>query len=358
MLADTVLPAPRDVSRLVDLVGHRYALDYVSVPDTLAKTPNWFRTLIRPGGGIEFEGFTPGPHFTAFFERDGMREPWLKRLRRTDLKRGPDWRGLARELLPASLLADLAARTRDDPVELLISTHAAVSLLPWAALQIDDAGTRLVEHAIIDQTPVLTCLSEEPVPCVADPALVRLVASRDVDVEPERAQWRLPVDADLRVPLSSCRFDADTQPTTVAGELLAALQDSPDFWRVVHIASHGSGEGLGQRLDLPEALTAGQALAARWPESVLMASCRVGQLVNLAHAEPFSFVTALLTRGSRCVVAAIGDVPDFWAGPTAAAIVEQVRSAPIRLDVALRNAQLRLLHEPVAAWALFTAYAR
>jgi hypothetical protein len=359
MLADTLLPAPRDVADLVSVIGPRYALDVVSLPDSLARSPNWFRTLIRPDGTVEFERFIPGPHLAEFFEgRDG-KPAWLDRLGQAIRGRGPDWHGLAAEVLPAALLRDLADRTDDEPLELIVSAHAALSLLPWAALDVDGRGTRLVQRAVVAQTPVLTCLSDVDIFGVAGPALVRLVARDEggVDVEAERAAWGLPLRAG-RVPLSGCGFAADARPADVPGRLATALEDDRRPWGFAHVAAHGDGSDLDQHLLLPERLSAGAALGLYWPQAVLMASCHVGRLVNVAEAEPLNFVMALLTGGSRYVVAALNAVEEEATGELAADLVRQVRCGEPRLDVALRRAQLPLVGLPVVFWALFAAYVR
>ena len=280
-------------------------------------------------------------------------------LRRAVAGRGPDWRGLALEVLPGNLFGPAAGPTRDEPLELVLSAHSSLSLLPWAALTIDDTGTRLVERAVIAQTPVLTCLSDTDVPPVAGPALVRLVsdAGSAVSVDDERTAWGLEL-RDGQVPLTSCGFAQGSAPVELTGTLASALRGAPNRWGFVHIASHGGGDGLDQHLRLPEQLSAGQALALPWPESVLMASCHVGRLFNIEDAEPLSFVMALLTGGSRCVVAAMDSISDSEAGELAAKLVADVRDRRIRLDVALRQAQLEWVRRPVILWALFSAYVR
>ncbi|MFC6019363.1 CHAT domain-containing protein [Plantactinospora solaniradicis] len=364
MLADTVLPAPADLAQLVDVIGTRYALDYVALPDTLGDGTNWFRALVEPERSVSFEQFTPGPAYAAFFHgtdgTDGT-EKWLGRLGDADGDAGPDWRGLARELLPARLLAVLGARTRDDPIELLVSAHSVLSLLPWVALRIDDAGTRLVERAVTAQCPVLTCLSYEEPPPVTGPALVRLVSRAEggVNIRQERMAWDLDNEAEV-LPLHRCAVGPVSAPVGLDGRLVDAMADESAGWQFVHIAAHGDGEGLGQCLRLPEPLAAGTALGLHWPPSVLMASCHVGQLVNPAHAEPLSFVMALLTGGSRCVVAGIDEIPDRLTGAAASRIVDEIRDGAVRLDVALRRAQLDAVRHrgPELGWALLSAYVR
>ncbi|ROT31954.1 CHAT domain-containing protein [Micromonospora sp. HM5-17] len=359
MLADTVLPARVRLRRLLRTLGRRHALDVVALPDTLGGgRTNWFRSLVRPDRRISFERFTTGAAYQAFFEGSADQPPWLGRLREAAEGAGPDWYGLAREILPAALVEDALAATVDRPIELLISAHSALSLLPWAALRLDP-DTALVERAVIAQCPVLTCLSDRRLPPVTGSALVRLVstAEQGVDVVQERLAWDLPEEHG-RVPLSRCVIGPDSAPVPIGGDLPSALADAPDDVRFLHVASHGGGRGLAQYLLLPERLLAAQALAMTWPTSVLIASCHVGRLVNPEDAEPLNFVMALLTGGSRCVVAAIDEVPDVRTSRMTAQIVDAVREGPVRLDVALREVQLAYPKEAAPTWALLAAYVR
>ncbi|GAA4735587.1 CHAT domain-containing protein [Phytohabitans rumicis] len=371
MLADTVLPTPADLPRLLERVGRRYAVDYAALPDTL--TPpragsaalNWFRTLITPDGDVTFERFEPGGAFEAYFDDAPGRRPWVNRLADATPGDGPDWRGLAGELLPAALTGQLLARTDDDPAELLICAHSALSLLPWPALRLD-AGTRLIDRAVVAQTPVLTCLSDAYPPAVTGPALVRLVGADEnadaglkaIDIHDECAAWGIRPGG--RVPPHHCTVAPDPNPAPVAlGRGLAeALADPAAGWGFVHVAAHGGGLDLSQHVRLPERLSAGHALALPWPGSVLMASCHIGRLVNPEDAEPLSFVMAVLTGGGRCVVAAIDTVWDRPTAGLAADLVVQVRAGGVRLDVALRRAQRTMLWRSEYAWALLAAYVR
>ena len=103
-----------------------------------------------------------------------------------------------------------------------------------------------------------------------------------------------------------------------------------------------------------------RALTLRWPQSLLIASCQIGRLVNIEHAEPLNFVTAVLVGGAEQVVACIDNVDDFSAGLIATEIVERTRAGGTRLEVALREAQLDLLDGKWTdmAWILFAAYSR
>jgi len=354
MLADLVLPVPPDTARVIDAVGDRYALDYVGLPDTLTGATMWFRTLIEPSGAIGFAALGVGAATAAFIEAVGHPATRLSDVFAGD----PDWPVLAGDLLPARLVDRLAAAPPGEPVELVLSAHGALSLMPWAALTIDD-GARLVHRAILMQTPVLTCLSGTLAGAVAGPALVHLVAPVDggVEVGRERRSWRLTATDDGRVPLSRCAIGDGTAPDELAGTFAAAL--SGTGWGFAHVAAHGSGSGLDQSLRLPGGvLSAGQALTLPWPAALLMASCDVGRLMNIDDGEPINFVMALLAGGSDSVVACIDHVDDAYTGKIAAHIVRQLRGGPVPLRVALHKAVAGFTDVPEKAWSLITAYGR
>lgn len=372
MLADTVLPSPADLTELIKMIGSRYALDFVELRDTLDDTSKLYRTLIRPGGAMSFERFTPDAGLISFFQQRRQRGDLARGVSRdakvpdaTRMERDtyvwPDWAELARAVLPKALVDDLQSPAAE-PVELLISAHSWLSLLPWAALVVDSGGTRLVQRALVSQCPVLTCLSHPETPPVRGAALIRLVGRDEggVDVAREREAWGLGYST-AGVPLNRGRIEGNSPPEEVPAGRLRAVLTQPGDWQFLHIACHGAdhGGGLSQVLDIPgEKLWAGQALSLKWPTSVLMASCHVGQVVNDQDAEPLNFVMALLTGGARCVVAGIAAIDDRWTGEAASHMVRAIRSGTLRLDVALREAQLAAIKEgaPEAGWALLSAY--
>lgn len=371
LLADFVIPAPIDVKSVIDLVGIRYVVDFVALPGTSTRDINWFRTLIRPDGSVEFDRLSLGTAFQAFFrEHDGHRA-LVRGFATPTVELDRIWHELAQELLPPALLAQLAATSVHEPIDLLISPHSDLCLVPWPALEIDGSKTRLVEPAVITQTPALTCLSQDAVRPVRGPALVRLVAQpraprprdarpRGVNVERECTAWGLRVDDHGDVPLSRCDLGPHRNVVEVPGTLASALGDKDSEYGFVHVAAHGGdGNGLAQELELPERLTAGHALGVRWPAAVLLAACHVGKVDNIREAEPFGFPTALLAGGAQCVVAGIQAVSDEdeGTGMIAAAMVSSLHRGA-RLDVALRDAQLTLLSRDVRDWALLTAFVR
>jgi CHAT domain-containing protein len=353
MLADTVLPAPADVARLIEAVGDRYALDYVELPDTVSGAGAWFRTLIEPDGTLAFDQLVLDGRLAGFLDR--LRDPQVALW---EILPDVDWWDFGARLLPDRLRRSLGRVTEDEPVELVVSAHSALSLMPWAALRIDER-TRLIERAVIAQTPVLSCLSGAVTPPVAGPAVVQLVSGGDgVYVTRERLAWGIR-DVDGHVPLCACALEEGSTPVDIAGTLAEALADVARPWGFAHVASHGDGSGLGQALSLPRApISAGRALTLHWPPAVLMASCHVGRLVNIEDAEPLNFVMAVLAGGGGCVVACIDEVSDVATGRLAAEIVTLARRGDVRLDVALRSAQLRRSWRPEALWALLTAYSR
>lgn len=388
MLADTVFPVPKAVDAVVRTLGDRYALDFIELRDTLREEPRLFRTLIEPGGRMWFESCETDPGFRERYalgdapagRHRGGAGPGPEPSRNLDREAQSltdddvDWRALGRTLLPerlTALLADPGAagtagavNTAGTAVKLLISAHSWLSMVPWAALKIDEDGTRLVQRAVITQTPVLTCLAEAPPPPVAGRALIRLVGldEKGVNVDQERQAWGL--KSDWRgVPLHSCPIPGGSDPVPHSGGRLDEALERPGTWQFLHIAAHGQGRNFDQRLDIPgERLSAAQALSLKWPTSVLMASCDVGLLVNDTRAEPLNLVTAVLTGGAHCVVAGIASVEDAGTGRAAAHMVRAIRDADtsVTLDEALRNAQLEAigLDVPERGWALLSAYSR
>jgi hypothetical protein len=368
LLADFVLPEPSDVEPVIDLVGTRYVVDFVSLPETATHDTHWFRTLIQPDGSIQFGRLQLGAAFHAFFHEHGGHPALVSKLAATTVELDWIWHGLAQDLLPTSLRVQLAATPMNEPIDLLISPHSDLCFIPWAALDIDGFNTRLVERAAITQTPALTCLSNADVPSVRGPALVRLVAqqfvpqsgnpqSRGVNVEREREAWGLRVDDYGNVPLSRCDLGPHRNVVEVPGNMVSALDDRHGEYGFVHVAAHGSGIGLAQEIMLPERLTAGHALGVRWPASVLLATCHVGKVDNIREAEPLGFPIALLASGAQCVVAGIQAISDEGTGMIASAMVGSLRPGK-RLDLVLRDAQLTLLNRDVYDWGLLSAFVR
>ena len=378
MLADTVLPLPRALGDLAPVIGRRWALDYVELNGSLARTTHLFRTLIEPSGQITFEEFCPDPYYRAFFEAARRDPQWPFKLPRShllnpddfrDFTENPgevaqaenfDWRDLAASVLPAALIDQV---TSGDPIELLVSAHSWLSLIPWPALQAGENRTRLIERAVITQTPVLTCLQHPQPPSVQGQALVRLVGkdkgreAEGVAARREKVAWGLPDDDQSQL-LSTCIVPSEDATPVLSAETLTGALERENPGAFLHIASHGSGQGLDQTLEIPgERISFGRALGLHWPPSVLMASCHVGQVINTGSAEPLNMVMALLTGGARSVVAGIASVSDRGTATIAGRIVTAIRRSPTPLDVALRDAQIQEARSTdELQWALLAAY--
>lgn len=377
MLAETVLPEPVELSSLRTTLGPRYALDYLELAGSIEDRPVLFRSLLRPGRPVHFERFDPADDVAAFFtqrrEHRDLVDGIGRDARPHRRARRPAWRAIA-DVLPEPLRTELAA-PRAEPVPLVISAHSWLSLVPWAALVVGDGDTRLVERALITQTPVLTCLTTAGAPPVTGRALVRLVGpdgagDHGVHVTSEREAWGLSA-VNEGVPLSAGRVPSRRAPVRLESARLTDALTRDAGWAFLHVASHGGPgaeeeaegghDGLRQELQIPEQpLTAARALGLHWPTSVLMASCHVGQVVNTKDAEPLNFVMALLTGGAHCVVAGIAAIGDEETGRVARHVVRALRGGGRRLDEALREAQLDAIGRRAdeAGWALLAAYVR
>lgn len=387
MLEDTVFPSPVDLPGLIETLGPRYALDFVELRDTLEESPRLYRTLIEPGGRLRFDVCTPAAEHRKFLESGRLGGDLARGIARAEEQSrgsreiGPedaaeappiDWRALAKDVLPERLTTEILSDVAG-PVRLLISAHSWLSLVPWAALMIDDDGLRLVQRAIISQTPILTCLSDRLPPPVTGRALIRLVGRDEggVNIDLERQAWGFSSGTD-GIPLHQCDLRPGMEPAVYPGRFDAALSEAAG-WQFVHIASHGDGTGFGQCLNVPEkagedgagqdsgqTLSAARALGLTWPTSVLMASCHVGQVINANGSEPLSFVMAVLTGGARCVVAGIDRIDDDGTGHMAHDIVRAIRSDdPPSLEVALHDAQIAALASgtrKLNGWALLSAH--
>jgi hypothetical protein len=260
-------------------------------------------------------------------------------------------------MLPQKLLKAILDRNY---VELLISPDSWLGLVPWAALIVSDDGTRLVEHALITITPILTCLSLRKSPLVSGPSLIRLVGPDEngVDVHRERIAWGLSPNAKDGVLVGGS--GGSSPPVPIGGRLTDVLREGGS-WQFLHVAAHGGGAGLEQYLAIPgEHISAATVLGLKWPASVLMASCHVGMSSNPTSSQRFDLVTALLASGAHCVVACIDSVDDQGTAAAASHIVREIRARGVPLDVAMREAQLTALRAgaPEVEWALLTAYVR
>jgi hypothetical protein len=376
-LAETVLPVEVDLGEVRETLGARHALDYLELPHSLAGPPVLFRSLTSPGRPVCFERFTPDTAVADFFTSHRASRDLYDGISRdmvphgaTERRKPPTWAAMA-SLLPEPLLKELLVERRDrtTPVPLVISAHSWLSIVPWAAVEVG-VGVRLVERALVTQTPVLTCLTGSGPAAIDGAGLVRLVGvdhegseAAAVTVSRERVAWGLTAGSG-GVPLSRADVRSGQVPVPLPETRLTDVLTKDAGWAFLHVASHGGAgpeeeaegerDGLRQRLLIPEQqITAAHALAMYWPTSVLMASCHVGQVVNAKDAEPLNFVMAQLTGGARCVVAGIASIADKETGNVAHHIIRAVRDDGRSLDEALRSAQLDAIERKADAggWA-------
>jgi hypothetical protein len=351
MLADLVLPERPDVPAILDAVRDRYVVDYVALPNSADSSATWFRTAIAPGGRIEFGEVVPrlatrygGPEVDSWSGRS------------------PDfWAELGQELLPESLLRALRRRSAKSRVELLVSSHAKLATVPWAAIVVNrDKETRLVERATVAQAPLLTSLTARRLPAVAGTALVGLVpGKRGVTVEPERKVWGLPKPLPPDA-LYRCKLHASTgRPQRVAEPLEDVLRHG-NRYGLVHLAGHGVAKatGLAQAIELSEPLDAAGVMGMNWPPTVLLAACHVGMVEISEEAEPYGFVVALLVSGAEAVLAGLGEIPDEPTGEIVAAVISELRDAKSDLPTAVNAVQRASLEKRVEDWARLGVFVR
>lgn len=359
LLADLVLPSPIAVEPLIEATRHRTTLDFVQLPCSDG-SETWFRTTINGPDTITFEQITMGSGYSMLFEDTGWGSRHaggiLDRLHDPRAGTSEAWSKAADEFLPAWLLTRLREATRGNPMELLISPHMQLCRIPWNALIIENAPrTRLVERAVVAQIPMLSTLMPEPPEPVSGPGLVWL--TKGLESTAQQA-WNLPADilvAECGIPAGDVVHNTPT-PGTFEQHL------SSSSWGLVHVACHGAGDGLGQQIEVPTALTAAKAFGLKWPVNVLLAACHVGRYSDSGEGEVLGFVVAAMAGGARCVVAGLHFVSARGTGEIAKGLVAQL-DGNTRLDHALRDAQLASIEDSAMtddlfSWALLAAFVR
>ena len=190
LLADLVLPEQPRIDEILELVAGRHVLDYVALESCLTpRQATWFRTVVGRDGSIRFGVVDAGPALRKFTEAETPHE--LGKI--VCELNSSDWQELGANLLPSSLRTELSEMAAGDHRDILVSSHARLTAFPWGALAFDASGTRLVERAVLSQTPVLTCLTHRSVEPASGPALVRLVrkvpGETAIDIRGEQDAW-------------------------------------------------------------------------------------------------------------------------------------------------------------------------
>jgi len=243
------------------------------------------------------------------------------------------WLDLGEKLLPAPLRARLRAATRAQPIRLMIVPDGPLAAFPWAALRIAD-GRHLVEVASIHVIPAMSLMETVP---PLQPGPVRSASSAG------GRPILLHRDADAR--------DDMLALLSTAGKVLEA-RSRPEIESVLasgilsgaYFSVHGNGAGLDQNLQLSGGaqISAASALALRWPQWLIFASCIVGSLQMSAGAEPTGLVTSCLLGGASSVVAGVVEVHAGVADRICVALAARLIHGWHPAD-ALRQAQLSFI---------------
>jgi CHAT domain len=354
LLAGLVLPGRVDVDRVLAQARHRVVLDFVRLPCTDAG-PRWFRAVAETPESVVFERMKLGSAHDEFFASGDSGRGILQSLWSDEAQYSRAWSDAVDQYLPSSLVVRLRTAGQE-PIQLLISPHRELCRVPWAALQLE-IGTRLVERAVVAQTPLLSTMTELAPPPAVGPALVRLVGPDPTPLEasaPERRGWGMAAG----VMQAACTFP-DRTSDPIEGSYAQALGDRE--WGMTYFAGHGRGSGLRQWLETPERLTAARALNLRWPASVFLNACHVGEVDDDEDADPTGFVVAVMAGGARSVVAGLQTVWARDAADIGCWIAEHLDGS-IGLEAALRDAQLRMATSrppaPLALWAALAVFVR
>ncbi|MFC4071797.1 hypothetical protein [Actinoplanes subglobosus] len=333
---ELVLPRELKVADLRKTIGTRYALDFTEITDNLG-LKSVFRSGISSGAALTFARLAPETVEAATSLSGG-----------TAASPSP-----LDGLLPVDLIRRLATAA-GNPIEIVISANCRAGDLPWPALTFtgpSGARLRLIDHAVVTRTPLLTCVTSPSPPSVDGQALVRLVGLDDggVDVQAERAAWDLDTDGNS-VPASACHLHSADLLTSTGGHLFDALRaDTYDF---LHLAARGTGTGPAERLILPEGyLSLATATHLRWPRSALISA-------PIGGSGRFDLVLLLLSLGVKCLVVGVESASDHEIGAMAARVIRVLREGPVSLDVALRNAQLAAIAagRPEREWTSLAAF--
>ncbi|MCF6386406.1 CHAT domain-containing protein [Mycobacterium sp. MBM] len=349
MSLDYLDPSQVDTGQILDRLAGRLALDYVWIEST--SRPNqstWYRTFISSDRNLIFAR----PENLGGIDLNGrsIRDDRL------------------RELSALLLPPELTDAPPTEPADLLISPHRSLDVIPWAGLELDDSGTRLVEHFTISLSPCLANLAPDPPPAVTGPALAHLVAE-EITLDGSVFGQRLSLDTELRSWGQPTDHAAEGAQSLVwdgcevlpAEHIRRTLTDSAADFGFLHLAAHGGGEGLRGTVYLPEPFTAAEAFSVRWPAAVFLAVCHSGELAAGRFTEPLAFCMAVLAGGAYAVAAGVGRVSDAGAGFLAGHVVSAIRDGTVKpLPEFLRAAQLEALRRqiPVWQWSRFVTYIR
>jgi tetratricopeptide (TPR) repeat protein len=329
------LPALRDATAGAHVLLYRV---YAAEPSAVRGHVVW----IPPGGAPAITGFDIGDPdvLDAIGVRGIERQSlYLAAALHLDSAESAVWTALGEALLPQGLVAAL-----DAPLHLVVAADGLLTALPWAGLPLRN-GRRLVETATIQLTSAISLLdSARP----ARPSEPRILFHQDADT-PEDTGPRLARLATVR-------------PARTRAE----IQDFFGHERLhgAYFSVHGDHVGLDQGIVLGDGseISAATALALRWPNWVIFASCIVGRLDLRPGHEPTGLATSCLFGGASTVIA--GVVETFlWTADRVCVNVADRLLAEKHPAAALREAQLEYLQgrgmtAPLERWACYVCISR
>ena len=317
--ARAYLPTPVTHSHLLSLARvHGCVLMFYLPPDAIS---GW-RAWITASGQTHVEPVVLDADSSAMLEQARGQNRFFGVLTDSPIfEESATWAKLGAALIPQGIAALSAKASRESPMRLLIVTDGVLSLVPWAALEVN--GRPLVERAVLQLAPALELAGERDAPAPARSAsIVAHVGSGDE--------------------LDTVAQSTTVRPTSTQQEFLAALSDPAVGG--AYVGAHGSERGLAQHVRFSDGttLSAASALAHRWPRWTVLASCLVGQVSQTAGSEPLGLAVSCILGGADTVIASVIEITDAGASELCPAIAFALGDGRDPA-VSLREAQLAYL---------------
>lgn len=281
----------QDVDRVIASTPFDHVIDFVQLPDTGdPANPRWYRGHIRKNEMADFCEVTRVKPVWARMLADGVPTSEDGRLRR--------W---GEALVPEEIF-EAASRT----LRVGISAFGHLCRVPWPALQGSD-GQLLIDVADIVQLPALSESQAPPRRRRRQSGVYLLNNDLALGIEAERTSWR---ESSLEV--TACdTFDG----------LVEALRN--ELLDVAHVACHGEIAADRQVLCLERQVDPVEVVRQRWPDSVILAVCEVGQPDSVIAREPTGFVMTMLAAGAVEVVAGCVEVDNGSTGQIVSELIDR-----------------------------------
>ena len=296
----------QDVDRIVASTPFDHVIDFVQLPDTGEPgNPRWYRGHIHKNEMADFCEVTRVKPVLARMLADGVPTSEDGRLRR--------W---GEALVPEEIFE--AAST----LRVGVSAFGHLCRVPWPALQ-GPNGQLLIDVADIVQLPALSETQKPPKEQRRRSGVHLLNNDLALGIEAERTSWR---ESSLEV----------TACDTFDGLVEALRNETLD---VAHLACHGEIAADRQVLRLERRVDPVEVVRQRWPASVILAVCEVGQPDSAIAREPTGFVMTILAAGAVEVVAGCVEVDNGSTGQIVSELIG--RATEERSMLELLNAAQR-----------------